>query len=87
MKNKDVRKLIQLYGSEITLQEILKNQGKEFICPKCQGNGTEKKLVRQGVWGYTDDEYKLIDCDICGGHGYTQREIKPKYKTELIGYE
>lgn len=86
MKIIDLITLQKRYG-DIKISEVIAKQNRPFICPKCNGTGSENRLVRQGNYGYTDDEYKIVDCNICDGYGYTQRQMKPKIKTEIIGYE
>lgn len=86
MKIIDLIALQTKYG-DIKIGEVIAKQNRPFICPKCEGVGSESKLVREGIYGYTDSEYKTIDCNICDGYGYTQRQMKPKIKTEIIGYE
>ncbi len=77
---------LAVYDENITIKE-LKNFIKKkypYICPKCNGKG---RMYKQ------DDNYTLggyhyggyIDCDICGGYGRTEKEMKPKY--QVIGYE
>ena len=88
MRILDVEKALKHYGN-ISLGELLEQtQGpNKYKCPKCHGEGTVSKCVVRGVYGYTDDVYSDVKCEVCDGIGYTRTEMKPKYKTELIGYE
>ena len=86
MKTKDLISLQKEYG-DLKISEILSKQNRPFICPKCKGAGIERKIVRYGEYGYTNDVYENINCNICDGHGYTTKEMKPKVKTEIVGYE
>lgn len=86
MKTKDLIQLQKDYG-DLKISEIIAKQNRDFLCPKCNGSGIERKLIKHGDYGYTDDVYQNVDCDICDGHGYTQKQLKAKIKTEIIGYE
>lgn len=87
MKVKHLFELMEQYG-DLSISEIIKKKqgSKLFECPKCKGFGTETKVIR-GEWGYTPDTYTTVDCPVCNGFGYTDRQLKPKTKTEIIGYE
>lgn len=85
MKTKDFLEAQEKYG-DLKISEILEILNRPFICPKCKGTGIERKLIYQGNWGYSDDVYENIDCDVCDGHGYTTKEKKPVIKTKIIGF-
>ena len=86
MKIKDVKELVDAYGPDLTLGEMLKKiQGNKIHkCPKCNGqgfirveyNGYPRGLPDSG-WVY-EAAYKNVECDLCKGEGYTDREYKPK---------
>ena len=73
-----------------TKSECLKHEGK-YICPKCNGesviqekyNAYPKNLPDSG---WVDDwKYRPVDCDVCKGAGYTDKQLKPV--TRVVGYE
>ena len=93
----EIKKLEQYcnkYGPDTTLKEVLNIVKKNSIlCPKCCGKGytvTEYNAYPPNLpvsgWVYQAG-YDYQICDICKGYGYTEKEYKPKIKTEIIGYE
>lgn len=50
-----------------------------YTCPKCGGSGILHQYTSDGRGEY---DYK---CEICGGIGYTERQLKPKM--EQVGWE
>lgn len=88
MKIRQLEEIQKQFGNRPIADIIEEMKGDNiYECPKCKGKGTERKLVRQGDYGYTDDEYKDIDCPVCKGIGFTNRKMKPKVVTEVVGYE
>ncbi|PGY46863.1 hypothetical protein [Bacillus thuringiensis] len=95
MKIQELRRLVSKYGESIRLGDVLKRVKGDYIyeCPKCKGEGfmvTYYDAYPPGLpdsgW-VTDMKPKHHNCDLCNGKGYTDKELKPKYKTELVGYE
>jgi rubrerythrin len=92
MRPYDVEMMIKIYG-DIKLSELLEKLkgNKKFICPKCKGKGTVSIKYDAYPTGLPDSgwvsdwQYKDVDCDVCKGHGYTEKQMKPKY--EFVGYE
>lgn len=86
MKINEVKGLIDQYGEQATLGEILKKvQGnKIFKCPKCRGKGyviVEYNCYPRGLpdSGFVyKPGYKNKKCNLCNGEGYTSHEYKPK---------
>lgn len=86
MKIHEVKTLISTYGEDATLSDVLKivQGNKIHRCPKCKGAG--KVSIRYNAYpsglpdsGWVQDwKYKDIDCDLCGGEGYTEREYRPR---------
>jgi len=78
---------LDIYG-DIPLSELQRMiQGdRAHKCPKCIGKGTVPICVRPAEMGYWDAEYVDRNCGVCGGHGYTSREVKPVIRTEVVGY-
>jgi len=86
MKTHQIIALQKQYGN-ITLDKVIAILNRKYICPKCSGKGLEKVITRYGSYGYSEDEYENRDCDICDGHGYTEKEMIPKEITNVVGYE
>lgn len=97
---KEIVSLIERYGEDATLKEILEDIESKSIyrrykykCPKCEGkgylvkeyNGYPSGLPDSG-WVY-EAAYDYRKCDLCNGLGYTEKEYKPKTVTTVIGYE
>lgn len=86
MKINEVKNLVDRYGADVTLGQLLvKIQGnKIYECPKCRGKG----FVTIEYNGYPDGlpdsgyvymaAYKDEECDLCKGIGYTEHKMKPK---------
>ncbi len=83
---KDIKILIDTYGTNTTLGEVLKKiQGnKIYKCPNCHGQGfktVEYNSYPNGLpdsgWVY-EAAYKNVECDLCKGEGYTDHEYKPR---------
>lgn len=95
----EIEKLIKRFGEDATLCEIKEQIRKEtlskykFKCPKCQGKGYLVKEYNGYPTGLPDSgfvyeaayDYKV--CDVCKGIGYTEEEMEPIVKTEIIGYK
>ena len=82
-----VEQLMLEYGSDITLGELLieLTRDKGYRCPKCEGRGfiTTRAFSEYG--------YKVVDmdvkCNLCKGTGFTDKPMKPKFKTVQDGWE
>ena len=63
---------------------VLAPSGAERCCPKCKGRGYVSKRYNAYPSGLPDsgwvDDWKKTDveCDLCKGHGWTEKEWKPK---------
>jgi len=85
---------MEQYGN-IQIEEIIKKKKgiNKFECPKCQGFGFTTKIINmypRGLpdSGWAEDLQPLnSDCDVCNSIGYTARQMNPKIKTEIVGYE
>jgi hypothetical protein len=92
MKVVELHNLLQAYGNK-TIGEIIEAKNMPYKCPKCEAKGYTTETYDAYPKGFpdsgwaTDIRTRKVDCDLCCGHGYTAKEYKPKYKTELIGYE
>ena len=83
---KDIKALVDTYGTNATLGEILKKvQGnKIYKCPKCNGQGFITVEYNGYPSGFPDSgwvyeaAYKDVECDLCEGEGYTAHEYKPR---------
>lgn len=86
MKINEILKLCEIYGNNITLEELARKiQGnKIYKCPKCKGKGYTVEEYNAYPSGLPDSGcvyepgYKNIECDLCGGEGYIEHEYKPK---------
>lgn len=86
LKVYEILKLIDTYSSNATLKEILSRVQGERVhkCPKCQGRGYLTERYNAYPSGLPDSDWgqdwrsRNIDCDLCEGEGYTEREYKPK---------
>jgi predicted methyltransferase len=86
MKIYEVKLLINEYGEDLTLAELLKivQGNNKFQCPKCEGKGyniTTYNAYPEGLpdsgWVYNEGR-KEVTCDVCNGIGYTKKQLKPK---------
>ncbi|WP_086348766.1 hypothetical protein [Candidatus Enterococcus clewellii] len=90
MKAYEAMKLIDEYGAHKTLQSVFESFGREFECPQCKGTGFyQKKVIVPYPSGLPDSgwvpdtiEYKRTECNLCGGHGWSDHEYKPKMVQE-----
>lgn len=82
MKINECKSLISVYGENATLKDVLKQiQGNKIHrCPKCGGSGMlHKRRNTAQYWECCDRwEYYDVECDLCGGEGYTEHEYKPR---------
>ena len=95
MKAIDIEQLIEVYGKDASLEDVLKKMKGDYIykCPKCGGTGYT--LERYNAYpsglpdsGWVDDwKYEKVPCDLCDGRGYTKEEYKRKTKIVFDGYE
>lgn len=86
MKINEAKGLVDRYGANVTLEQLLtKIQGdKIYECPKCKGNG----FITIEYNGYPTNlpdsgfvyeaAYKNEECDLCKGEGYIEHKMKPK---------
>lgn len=79
-----LEELMEDYGCDITLGELIRKFSKEkgYKCPKCEGKGliTIKSLYYPKYeydFGYRT-EHKDIECDLCKGTGFTDKPMKPR---------
>ena len=89
----DIQQLINEFGPDITLKDVLDRVKGKYIykCPKCNGKGTIS--VKYNAYpsglpdsGWVDDwKYKDVKCDLCNGKGYTA--IKYRIRMVQDGYE
>ena len=95
-----IEKLISKFGGNITLNEVLEYVKSHspyihlpYKCPKCNGQGYLVREYNGYPSGLPDSgsvyepafDYRI--CDLCEGMGYTNREMKPKFETKIIGWE
>ena len=86
-----VEELILQYGYNITLDELLLQLTKDrgYRCAKCEGRGFA--YVRYTDYypklNLYDESHKLTTCDLCKGTGFTDKPMKPKFKTVQDGWE
>ena len=95
MKIIDIEELIEVYGKDATLEEVLKKKKGDYIykCPKCEGKGYV--LERYDAYPFRSFDsgwangwkYREVVCDLCNGRGYTKEEYKRKTKIVFDGYE
>lgn len=94
MKIKELERLLSRYGN-VRLDDVIKSLKGNCIyeCPKCKGEGRIKESYNAYPQGLPDSGFvyepgiRYLNCDLCNNKGYTEREYKPKIKTEIIGYE
>jgi len=60
-----------------------RESGRVFMCPCCKGTG-EVKTKPDFMENLTGTFKASSECDICGGNGWTQKELVPIMK--LVGY-
>ena len=81
-----IEKYAEKYGEDVTFKDLLAlmKGPRQFRCPKCNGRGYVAKQYNAYPPGLPDsgwvDDWKLTDveCDLCGGQGWTDREWKPR---------
>lgn len=86
MKAFEAKRLGNEYGSKTTLEELFNLFERPFECPQCKGLGTYNKRTRvpypSGLpdSGWVPDEIKYVptSCELCEGHGWVEKEYKPK---------
>ena len=85
MKTNEVIQLLDTYGN-ITLKELVERvQGTRIHkCPQCEGRGFIVEYYNaypsglpDSGWVYEEGRRELC-CNLCKGHGYTEKEYKPK---------
>jgi len=72
--------LKEKFGADCTIGEVVRQvQGKNIHqCPKCGGVGSFYIPESYGCDGQEYHPAKNIECDLCKGIGYTDREYRPK---------
>lgn len=87
--------LIGIFGDDMKLEEVKKHLlgNKVYRCPKCHGKGYTVEEYNayptnlpDSGWVY-EAGYRNIPCDLCNSQGWLEKEMKPKYKQVLDGYE
>ena len=86
MKIFEIMELIQTYGNDVTLGDIYTKicDGRIYKCPECNGKGSYTVEYNAYPSGLPDSGfvyeagYKNVECDLCGGEGYTKIKYKPK---------
>jgi DnaJ-class molecular chaperone len=92
MKIHELKRIIDIYG-DVKISEAIKSYGRPYTCPKCNGDGVKKVTYNAYPSGLPDSGWvedirtRDIGCDLCEGHGYTEKELKPIIKKEIVGYE
>lgn len=86
MKAFEAKDLENKFGSKTTLKDIFESFERPYRCPQCNGAGTySKRTVKPYPKGLPDsgwvpDEiiYVPTTCELCDGHGWVDKEYKPK---------
>lgn len=94
MKILDVKKLIETFGPDAKLSEVLvKVQGENtHRCPKCHGSGIVSIEYNAYPKGLPDSDFRTdmqwqdIPCDLCAGVGFTAEKYKAQYKKVFEAY-
>lgn len=86
MKLVEMKRLANKYGHNVTFGDLIKQSGYTHKCPKCNGEGVTLEKYNAYPEGYLGSIFKdrEVECDICGGHGWTKEEYEPI--VEIIGY-
>ena len=90
-----VEEITGMFGEETKLGDvkILLLGKKKHRCPKCDGKGYTEEEYNSYPTGLPDSGFvykpawRKITCDLCGGEGWLEKEMKPKYKKVFDGYE
>ena len=90
-----VEEITGMFGEDTRLGDVknLLIGKKKHRCPKCHGMGYTEKEYNNYPTGLPDSGFvyepawKKITCDLCGGEGWLEKEMKPKYKKVFDGYE
>lgn len=84
------------YEDMIVHKECLKKfknkaAGRKYKCPKCKGTGLYEFRYNAYPSGLPDSDWAedwktgTTKCDLCDGHGATEKEYIPEY--EVVGYK
>jgi len=81
-----IRQLIQIHGSDVTLNQIMWAVTQEFphVCIKCNGKGYTIKKINVYPIGLPDSGWvdalkdTRVPCDLCRGYGNTKDEYEAK---------
>lgn len=93
MKVYEIKKLIDKWGHNTTLGQLLEDLDRPYKCPKCEGKGGVNQEYNSYPRGLPDSDwayqaaFRWIPCSLCEEHGYTKTLKKPIVKTEIVGYE
>lgn len=86
VKLHELEKLAKHYGYNTRLWQVIEQfmeEQKPYECPKCHGEGTIEITYNAYPSGLPDSGWvyepktKVVECDLCGGEGYTSVEYKP----------
>lgn len=88
MKIIDIEILINRYGKNATLKEVLRAEQGDYIyvCPKCAGRGIVKEKYFTGEGYNQEEKIREIKCSLCNGIGYTKEKYVKKYKKVFDDY-
>lgn len=92
MKKVDLVNLERLHGN-VKIGEIINTMNLPYTCPKCSGAGFNEKTYDAYPEGLPDSGWaqdmkvKLLECELCKGHGFTEKQYLPDIKVEVIGYK
>ena len=87
MKIHEIVTLINQFGKDATLESVLNKiqNNKIYVCPKCNGKGhmiVEYNCYPRGLpdSGFVyEAAYKDVECDLCNGDWYTDKQYVPKF--------
>ena len=90
-----VEEITGMFGEDMKLGEVKKHLlgNKVHRCPKCHGKGYTVEEYNAYPTNLPDSGcvyeagYRNIPCDLCNSQGWLEKEMKPKYKKVLDGYE
>jgi len=75
----------KIYHRKCYRAAVAKSNGKPFVCPKCNGSGTEIVALYSLKENETVNN-KTCSCTVCGGVGYTSTKIEATV-VEKTGYK
>lgn len=88
MKIVDIEILINRYGENATLKEVLRAEQGDYIhvCLKCAGRGIVREKYFIGEGYNQEEKTREIKCNLCNGIGYTKEKYVKKYKKVFDDY-